>query len=154
MSINCLKQKCNVLFWLLDKYKKKQALVLYTGFRRYNRDIMAKEMDGSPEVGLLELQSSYYIYFQNNAFAKGITPIIPQQRLKWYHWMSMILNEMRMWHYVGGTPGRRSLCLFRRETKQSPELKISDKTGSGREKTSWQRNRERGSWQRNRERGS
>ena len=36
-----------------------------------------------------------------------------------------------MWHYVGGTPGRRFLCLFRRKTKQRPELEISDKTGSG-----------------------
>ena len=39
-----------------------------------------------------------------------------------------------MWHYVGGTPGRRCLCLFWRETKQRPELEISDETGSGGER--------------------
>ena len=50
---------------------------------------------------------------------------------------------------MGGPPSRRSLCLFWRETKQSPELEISDKTGSGGEKNSWQRNPERVSWQRN-----
>ena len=59
-----------------------------------------------------------------------------------------------LWHYVGGTPGRRSLCLFWRETKQMPELEISDKTGSGGEKTSWQRKPERVCWQRNPERVS
>ena len=35
---------------------------------------------------------------------------------------------------MGGTPGRLFLCLFWRETKQRPELEISDKTGSGGEK--------------------
>ena len=54
---------------------------------------------------------------------------------------------------MSGTPGRRFLCLFWRETKQRPELKISYKTGSGGEKICWQRNLERGSWQRNPERG-
>ena len=35
---------------------------------------------------------------------------------------------------MGGTPGRRFLCLFWRKTKQRPELEISDETGSGEEK--------------------
>ena len=59
-----------------------------------------------------------------------------------------------MWHYAGGTPGRQSLCLFWRETKQRPELEISDKTGSGGEKTSWKRNPERASRRRVTQRGS
>ena len=36
-----------------------------------------------------------------------------------------------LWHYEGGTPSRRSFCLFWRETKQRPGLEISDETGSG-----------------------
>ena len=35
---------------------------------------------------------------------------------------------------MGGTPGRRFLRLFWRETKQRPELEISDETRSGRGK--------------------
>ena len=55
---------------------------------------------------------------------------------------------------MGGMPGRRSLCLFWRETRQRPELEISDKTGKGGAKRSWQMNPERVSGQRNPERVS
>ena len=41
------------------------------------------------------------------------------------------LDPMGMWHYVGGTPSRRSLCLFWRKIKQRPELEFSDKTEVG-----------------------
>ena len=67
--------------------------------------------------------------------------------------MEMVVSPSNVWHYVGGTLGS-SLCLFWRETKQRPELEISDKTRSGGEKTSWQRNPERGSWRRETQRGS
>ena len=40
-------------------------------------------------------------------------------------------RRMGLWQYVGGTSGRRSLCLFWREAKQRPELVISNETGSG-----------------------
>ena len=67
-----------------------------------------------------------------------------------------------VWHYEVCVPSRRSLCLFWRETKQRPELEISDETGSGegkagpREATgaSWQRNPERVSWRRETQRQS
>ena len=36
-----------------------------------------------------------------------------------------------MWHYVGGTPGRRFFCLFWHKAKLRPELEISDESGSG-----------------------
>ena len=53
-----------------------------------------------------------------------------------------------------GWYARQTIPLSVLARNQRPELEISDKTGSGGEKTSWQRNPERVSWQRNLERVS
>ena len=61
-----------------------------------------------------------------------------------------------VWHYVGGPLSRRSLCLFWRETKQRPELKISTWPEVGREcqSESWKKEPREKSWQRETHSGS
>ena len=62
-----------------------------------------------------------------------------------------------LWHYVGGPPSRRSLCLFWRETRQrvwARDLRRDRKWVRERESRIGQRNPEEGSWRRETQDGS
>ena len=60
------------------------------------------------------------------------------------------------WHDVGGPLSRRSLCLFWRETKQMPELKISTRPEVGKGTPVWSSKKEPtgGSWRKVTQKGS
>ena len=74
-------------------------------------------------------------------------------------WLSLARrSQASVWHYVGGPPSRRSLCLFWRETRQRVWTRDFDATGSRKgipvgswkkepREVSWRQARQKGTWQ-------